>query len=121
MASLITPAECIELLDTLSMKALNAYNKHGSRAWPEKDSLFIKIQGATQVFIEESARILQSVAEKHGGTGFEFAATEAQAEELWLARKNVLHAYYAMFPGARASGTDVWSVGQFGRAFEVLT
>lgn len=90
------------------MKTLNAYNQHGAQTWPEKDSLFIKIQGATPVFIEESARILRAVTEKHGGTGFEFAATEVQAEELWLARKNALHAAVAMFPGAKACGTDVW-------------
>ncbi|EKM60643.1 uncharacterized protein PHACADRAFT_155739 [Phanerochaete carnosa HHB-10118-sp] len=99
--------QCIELLDALFMKALNTYNKNGSRTWPEKDSLFIKIQGATPVFIEESARILRAVAEKHGGTNFEFAATDAQAEELWLARKNALHAGFVMFPGAKAIGTDI--------------
>ncbi|EKM60641.1 uncharacterized protein PHACADRAFT_189766 [Phanerochaete carnosa HHB-10118-sp] len=98
--------QCIELLDALTMKTLNAYE---ARTWPEKDSLFIKIQGATPAFIEESARILRAVAEKHGGTDFEFAATEAQAEELWLARKNSFYAGYAMFPGAKAVETDVWS------------
>ncbi|GJE92112.1 FAD-linked oxidase-like protein [Phanerochaete sordida] len=100
--------QCIELLDALSMRALNAYNTGGTRAWPERDSLFIKIQGATPVFIDESARILRDVAERHGGTGFEFARTEAEAEELWSARKNAMHAGYAMFPGAQAFGTDVW-------------
>lgn len=100
--------QCIELLDALSMRALNVFNAaRGARTWPERDSLFIKIQGATPVFIEESARILRAAAEAHGGTGFEFAASEAAADELWLARKNAMHASFAMFPGARAFGTDV--------------
>ena len=92
------------------MRALNVFNAaRAARTWPERDSLFIKIQGATPVFIEESARILRAAAEAHGGTGFEFAATEAEADELWLARKNAMHAGFAMFPGAKAFGTDVWS------------
>jgi D-lactate dehydrogenase (cytochrome) len=99
--------ECVELLDKLSMHALNLYSKD-SRHWPEKDSLFIKIQGATQVFIEESARILKAVAEKHGGTGFEFAATEEEAQKLWWSRKNIMYAGFALSSNVKALGTDVW-------------
>ena len=89
------------------MRGLNIYNKD-SRQWPEKDSLFIKIQGSTQVFIEESARILKETADKYGGTDFEFAVTEKDAEELWLARKNVLYAGFALSPGAKGLVTDLW-------------
>lgn len=89
------------------MHALNRYNKD-KRQWPEKDSLFIKVQGATQVFIEESARILKTVCEKHGGTGFEFAATEEEAEELWTSRKNVMYASFALSPSGKTLATDVW-------------
>ena len=79
------------------------------RQWPEMDSLFIKIQGATQVFIDESARILKEVAEKHGGTGFSFAATDKEADELWDSRKNAMFAGLALAPpGAKPIATDVW-------------
>ena len=89
------------------MAGLNAFNRD-MRQWPERDSIFFKLQGATAVFLDEGARILKEVVERNGGTAFEFAATEAQGEELWLARKNALHAGMAMFPGAQAIGTDVW-------------
>ena len=100
------------------MRALNLFNKT-SRQWPELDSLFIKLQGATPVLFEEGARILQRAAETHGGTGFEFAPTEAAAEELWNARKNVLFAGFTLAPGAKAMGTDVWCV-LFSRAPHVI-
>ncbi|KIP01238.1 hypothetical protein PHLGIDRAFT_123532 [Phlebiopsis gigantea 11061_1 CR5-6] len=98
--------QCVELLDKYSMAGLNSYNQT-MRQWPEKDSLFFKIQGATQVFIEESARILKEVVERNGGSAFEFAATEKEADDLWLARKTAPMAGLALHPGARAMITDV--------------
>ena len=89
------------------MAGLNSYNKT-MRQWPEKDSIFFKIQGATQAFIEESARILREVVERNSGSAFEFAATEKEADDLWLARKNAAIAGFALHPGARAMITDVW-------------
>lgn len=99
--------ECVEFIDSSSIRGINTYNKH-ARQWPEKDSLFFKIQGPTPVMLEESARIVKLVAEKNGGTSFEFAATEAEGEKLWEARKNAMLAGFAMFPGAKAIATDVW-------------
>lgn len=96
-------------MDTVTMHGLNVWNKN-NRQWPEKDSLFFKIQGATDVFIAESARIIQMVSERHGATGFEFAATEKEADELWLARKNAMYAGLAMAAGGKAIATDVWCV-----------
>ena len=60
--------------------------------------------------LEESARIVKEVSEKNGGTGFEYAATQAEADTLWEARKNAALAGFAMFPGAKAFATDVWCV-----------
>ena len=91
------------------MAGLNAFNRN-MRQWPEQDSIFFKIQGATQVFIDESARILREVVARHGGTGFEFAATEKEADDLWLARKSAVMAGFARSPGAKAMITDVWCV-----------
>ncbi|KIP07403.1 hypothetical protein PHLGIDRAFT_105753 [Phlebiopsis gigantea 11061_1 CR5-6] len=98
--------QCIELLDKRSMAGLNAFNRN-MRQWPEQDSIFFKIQGATQVFIDESARILREVVERNGGSGFEFAATEKEADDLWLARKSAVMAGFALAPGAQAMITDV--------------
>lgn len=80
----------------------------GKQQWPEKDSLFFKLQGPTSIMLEETARIVREVSEKHEGTGFQYAASEAEAEVLWDARKNLLHALLSLFPGANALGTDVW-------------
>lgn len=92
------------------MACLNAYNKH-SRQWPEKDSLFVKLQGATPVFIAESARILAAVMARHGGSGWELAATEAEADVLWLYRKNIAMPGFELGPlGSGFVSTDVWCV-----------
>lgn len=60
--------------------------------------------------LDESAKIIKSVAEQNGGTSFEYAATEEEGEKLWEARKNAFWAALAMYPGAKVILTDVWYV-----------
>lgn len=66
-----------------------ATNKFGmsARRYPEKDSLYIKFQGPTSRAIEEAASIAKRLSEKHGGSGFELAKTEKEADDLWKDRK----------------------------------
>ena len=89
------------------MRATNAYGK-SRRKYPEKDSIYFKIQGPTAQALAEAAAVVKRVAEKHGATGFEYAKTEQEADELWLDRKNGFYSGLALQPGARAIGTDVW-------------
>ena len=100
-------AECIELLDDKLMGAINTYGQ-SIRKWPEKDSLFIKFQGPTESSILESVVLAKGIAQQHGGTGFETAKDQEEAEALWADRKNAHYAGLALMPGCKSWPTDVW-------------
>ena len=78
------------------------------RKWPEKDSLFFKFQGLSAASIQETAEVVKGVVEKHGGTGFQLARIDEEANDLWSDRKNVHYAGLALEEGCRGWPTDVW-------------
>jgi len=98
--------QCVELVDNIFMAATN---KSGisKRKWPEKDSLFFKFQGATATSLRETAEVVKQVVEKHGGTGFQLAQTDEEAEELWSDRKNAHYSGLAFVEGSKGWPTDV--------------
>ncbi|KAG6873042.1 hypothetical protein C0995_003798 [Termitomyces sp. Mi166 len=100
--------QCVELLDDVFMAATNKFGM-SKRKWPEKDSLFFKFQGISPASLRETARIVQKIVEKHGGTGFELARNEQEADELWADRKNAHYSGMSLLEGARGWPTDVWS------------
>ncbi|TFK31207.1 hypothetical protein BDQ12DRAFT_672045, partial [Crucibulum laeve] len=57
-------AECVKLLDDLFMAATNKYSVSKCK-WPEKDSLFFKLQGPTEASILETVKVVKKVIEKH--------------------------------------------------------
>lgn len=89
------------------MRALNKFGQ-SKRKWPEKDSLFFKFQGPSQASLDESARVVKQIVEKHGGSGFELAANAEEATDLWNDRKNGHYAGLALLEGSKGWGTDVW-------------
>ncbi|KAF5317711.1 hypothetical protein D9619_012599 [Psilocybe cf. subviscida] len=100
--------QCVELLDSLSLKAVNTWGK-SKRVWPEKDSLFFKFQGPTPASLKETAAIVKQVVGKHGGTGFSLARNDKEAEEFWSDRKNLYWSGQSLLQGddVRAMTTDV--------------
>lgn len=99
--------ECIELLDDKTIGAINKYGQ-SIRKRPEKDSLFIKFQGPTESSILESIKLAKEITKEHGGTGFEIADNQEEAEALWADRKNAPYAALALMPGCKSWPTDVW-------------
>jgi D-lactate dehydrogenase (cytochrome) len=89
------------------MAVLNKYELAG-RKWPENDCLFFKFQGHSQAALQETAKVVKRIVEKHGGKDFKLAQNEEDAEALWTARKNALGAGLAFVPGAKGIPTDVW-------------
>jgi D-lactate dehydrogenase (cytochrome) len=89
------------------MYAVNKYGCSG-RKWPEKDSLFFKFQGHSQAALQDTAKVVKTIVEKHGGTGFELARNEEDAEALWKDRRNAYSAGLAFVKGSRGTPTDVW-------------
>lgn len=98
--------QCIELLDDKTISAINAYGQ-STRKWPEKDSLFIKFQGATESSISESIELAKEITKQYEATGFETAKNETEAEALWVDRRSVQYAGLALLPGCRGWPTDV--------------
>jgi D-lactate dehydrogenase (cytochrome) len=89
---------------------MQATNKFGAntRKWPEKDTLFIKLQGGTPTILKETSKVVQGIAKKHGGTGYELARTPQEAADLWADRKNAHFSTNALLPGCQSWPTDVW-------------
>ena len=89
---------------------MDAINKFGiaKRKWPVKDSLFFKFQGPSTASLKETAQIVKRIVEKHGGTGFQLARNEEEADELWSDRKNAYFAGLALVEGSTGWTTDVW-------------
>ncbi|TFK32246.1 FAD-linked oxidase-like protein [Crucibulum laeve] len=84
--------QCVELLDDLFMAATNKYGV-SKRKWPEKDSLFFKLQGPTEASILETVKVVKKVIEKHGESRFTLAQDKEEAADLWADQK------YMLFPG----------------------
>ena len=89
------------------MSATNKYGQSG-RTWPEKDSLFFKLQGHSPTSLAETAEVVNRITKKHGGSGFELAKNDKEAADLWADRKNALYSGLALVPGSRGWGTVVW-------------
>ncbi|KAF8625917.1 hypothetical protein AX17_006643 [Amanita inopinata Kibby_2008] len=98
--------QCVELLDDKFMAATNKYGL-SMRKWPEKDSLFFKFQGPSKSSLDETARVVKQVVEKHGGTGFTLSQSDREAADLWSDRKNALYSGLALVEGSRGWSTDV--------------
>lgn len=88
---------------------MKAINNAGlvDHPYPVQDSLFFKIQG-DDAAVRLTSKIVQSIVKKHGGSRFEFAATDQEAEDLWENRKYALTSTLAAHPGSRCWTTDVW-------------
>ncbi|KAL4261879.1 D-lactate dehydrogenase (cytochrome) [Pleurotus pulmonarius] len=97
--------QCVELLDDHMMMAINNAGLV-DHPYPVQDSLFFKIQGDDPA-VRLTSKIVQSIVKKHGGSRFEFAATDQEAEDLWENRKYALTSTLAAHPGSRCWTTDV--------------
>ncbi|TEB35931.1 D-lactate dehydrogenase cytochrome oxidoreductase [Coprinellus micaceus] len=97
--------QCIELLDDNMMHAINdaGFVDH---PYPVSDTLFFKIQGDTTM-VKETAKTVKDLSKKHGSTSFAFAASDAEADEMWTNRKYALMSTVAANPGYKCWTTDV--------------
>ena len=97
------PVARIELLDTLSVQAVNAYAKLGL---PEAPLLLLEFHGSTASVAEQSAMFGELAAEC-GGTGFDWTTNAEARNRLWKARHEYYWATLQMRPGATGIATDV--------------
>jgi D-lactate dehydrogenase (cytochrome) len=97
------PVARIELLDALTVKAVNTHSKLDL---PETPLLLLEFHG-TQAGVAEQAETFGEIAGEFGGTGFEFTTREEERNRLWQARHDAYWASLALRPGAKGISTDV--------------
>ena len=95
-------ARC-ELLDALTIRAVNAYSKLSLKEAP---MLFCEFHG-TQASVAEQAQSVQEIARELGGMDFEWATLQEERTRLWQARHDAYPACLKLRPGNRAVATDV--------------
>ncbi|ETW81282.1 oxidoreductase, FAD-binding protein [Heterobasidion irregulare TC 32-1] len=99
--------QCVELLDSAFMDATNLYGP-SSRKYTVADHLFFKLQGPSASSLAETARIVKTVVQKHGGTNWSLAENEKEADDLWADRKNAHYSGLAYGGvGCKGWSTDV--------------
>jgi D-lactate dehydrogenase (cytochrome) len=97
------PVARIELLDALSVKAVNLHSKLDL---PEAPMLFLEFHGTDAGVKEQSERFGEIAAELEGGP-FTWATKPEERSKLWKARHNIYWAGFALRPGATTFATDV--------------
>jgi D-lactate dehydrogenase (cytochrome) len=98
----LAPAR-IELLDALSIHAVNA---HAGSDHAETPTLFLEFYGSERDVADQAALMLQ-IAEANGGGPFVHATTPEARTRLWEARHRAYFAGLALAPGKVAVTTDV--------------
>ncbi|MGE5768894.1 MAG: FAD-binding oxidoreductase, partial [Betaproteobacteria bacterium] len=97
------PVARIELLDALSLKAINLFSK---TTLAEAPTLFFEFHGSP-AGVEEQAQTVQEIAGELGGAGFEWATRPEDRTRLWQARHDAYFACLQLKPGCRCFPTDV--------------
>lgn len=97
------PVARIELLDALTVTAINRYSK---TSLEEAPTLFFEFHGSAPG-VAEQARAVQALANEHGGRHFEWATHPEDRTRLWQARHDTYFACLNLRPGCRGITTDV--------------
>jgi D-lactate dehydrogenase (cytochrome) len=97
------PVARIELLDALSITAINRYSKTTLRELP---TLFFELHGSA-ASVAEQTQTLQALATEQHGMDFAWAERPEDRTRLWQARHDAYYACLSLQPGARSITTDV--------------
>jgi len=96
------PIARVELIDSNTVRMVNAYAKLGLKEAP---LLLMEFHGSP-ASVKEQAELVQEIASEFGGTAFEWATTPEERTRLWTARHNAYFAAIQSKPGCRAISTD---------------
>lgn len=97
------PVARIELLDALTVKAVNLFSKLDL---DEAPMLLLEFHGS-DASVAEQAQRFGEIADEHGGGSFSWATRPEERNRLWEARHNVAHACLTLRKGAHVLATDV--------------
>ena len=96
-SSAASRSRAAELLDALTVTAVNRYSKTTLK---EQPTLFLEFHG-TPSSVEEQAEAVQQIAREHGGHDFEWAVDPEARARLWDARHAAFLACLQLRPGCR--------------------
>ncbi len=97
------PVARIELLDELTVAAVNDYSKLDCAVAP---TLFFEFHGS-QASVAEQAETVQAIAGDHGGGDFVWTTKTEDRNRLWQARHDAYFAQLALDPAKQGFVTDV--------------
>ncbi|MCG2592435.1 FAD-binding protein [Ramlibacter sp. XY19] len=91
-----------EMLDALTMRAINAHSK---TTLPEAPTLFLEF-GGSEAQVREQGAALQAIAQDCGGGEFQWALRPEERSRLWTPRHHAYFAALQLRPGSRSFTTD---------------
>ena len=97
------PVARIELLDTLTVKAVNAYS---DLTFPERPLLLVEFHG-TQKSVADETALFSSIVSDFGGEAMPAANSAEERNRQWQARHDAYWATLQLRPGAKGISTDV--------------
>ncbi len=97
------PVARIELLDALTMEAVNKYSKLDYAVAP---TLFFEFHGSA-ASVAEQAETVRGLAAEFGAGDFSWATRAEDRARLWQARHDAYFATLALKPGKKGFATDV--------------
>lgn len=97
------PVARIELLDTMSVKGVNAYSK---LTLTEAPLLLLEFHGS-EAGVAEQSELFGQIAEEFGATGYQATTSTEERNKLWQARHDAYWAALHLRPGAKGISTDV--------------
>ena len=97
------PIARIELLDELTMAAVNAYSGLDYKTAP---TLFYEFHGSP-AGVDEQVETVRAIATEFGGGKFAWATKTEERNKLWQARHDAFFATLALEPGKQGYATDV--------------
>jgi len=92
-----------ELIDALTIRALNAYK---GTSFAESPYLFVEF-GGTESGVAADLESAREIAGDEGASAWESETDPTARARMWDARHNAMHATLALRPGSRALTTDV--------------
>ena len=96
------PVARIELMDALTLKAINAYSK---LSLSEKPMLMMEFHG-TEAGVQEQAQMVQEIAIAHKGSEFSWTIDPGEQKTLWRARHDAAYAIKALRTDGQLWATD---------------
>ncbi len=97
------PVARVELIDDLSIRAINQYS---NMSFIEAPTLFFEFHGSDNG-VKEQASLTQDIASENTGSEFSWTSNTEERNRMWKARHDVAYALKSLRPDGQIWSTDV--------------